>query len=330
MTIVETDRVVTGGVDTHLDVHVAAALDPIGGLLGVSAFETTRAGYEALLAWLMSFGEVDRVGVEGTGSYGAGLAQFLLGHDVEVIEVDRPNRQARSRTGKSDPVDAIEAARAALSGRATGLAKTKDGPVEAIRALLVARRSARDHRIATLVQMRHLVFTAPQDLRDRFFGLSKTQLVKQAAALRPATTVIRSPTPPRWHSRVWPNGFSSSRPKSNRSAAYSGPSSPPPLPASSTSTGWESTWPPSCWSPPVTTHNGSRTRLPLLGSVESHPWRPLRAKWCDTVSTGAATAKPTMPSTGSSSAGSHLTQKPNATCTDEPKKANPSPRSCAA
>jgi transposase len=185
MTIVETDRVVTGGVDTHLDVHVAAALDPIGGLLGVSAFETTRAGYEALLAWLMSFGEVDRVGVEGTGSYGAGLAQFLLGHDVEVIEVDRPNRQARSRTGKSDPVDAIEAARAALSGRATGLAKTKDGPVEAIRALLVARRSARDHRIATLVQMRHLVFTAPQDLRDRFFGLSKTQLVKQAAALRP-------------------------------------------------------------------------------------------------------------------------------------------------
>lgn len=185
MTIVETDRVVTGGVDTHLDVHVAAALDPIGGLLGVSAFDTTGAGYEALLAWLMSFGVVDRVGVEGTGSYGAGLAQFLLGHDVEVIEVDRPNRQARSRTGKSDPVDAVEAARAALSGRATGLAKTKDGPAEAIRALLVARRSARDHRIATLVQMRHLVFTAPQELRDRFFGLSKTQLVKQAAGLRP-------------------------------------------------------------------------------------------------------------------------------------------------
>jgi len=135
--MVETSRAVTGGVDTHLDVHVAAALDPIEGLLGVAAFDTTGAGYEALLAWLTNFGVVHRVGVEGTGSYGTGLAQFLMGHDIEVIEVDRPNRQERSRTGKPDPVDAVEAARAALSGRATGLAKTKDGPVEAIRALLV-------------------------------------------------------------------------------------------------------------------------------------------------------------------------------------------------
>jgi len=135
--MVETSRAVTGGVDTHLDVHVAAALDPIEGLLGVAAFDTTGAGYEALLAWLTNFGVVHRVGVEGTGSYGTGLAQLLMGHDIEVIEVDRPNRQERSRTGKPDPVDAVEAARAALSGRATGLAKTKDGPVEAIRALLV-------------------------------------------------------------------------------------------------------------------------------------------------------------------------------------------------
>ena len=176
---------VTGGVDTHLDVHVAAALDSIGGLLGVERFDTTRAGFEALLAWLCGFGPVNRVGVEGTGSYGAGLARFLMDHDIEVIEVDRPNRQERSRRGKSDPVDAVEAARAALSGRASGLAKTKDGPVEAIRALLVARRSARNHRISALVQMRHLVFTAPDELRERFFGLTKVQLVKQAAALRP-------------------------------------------------------------------------------------------------------------------------------------------------
>ena len=102
MIMVETNRAVTGGVDTHLDVHVAAALDPIGGLLGVAAFETTGAGYEALLAWLTSFGVVHRVGVGGTGSDGTGLAQFLMGHDVEVIEVDRPNRQERSRTGKSE------------------------------------------------------------------------------------------------------------------------------------------------------------------------------------------------------------------------------------
>ncbi len=188
MTMIKTDRAVTGGVDTHLDVHVAAALDPIGGVLGVEAFDTTRAGFEALLAWLCGFGVVSKVGVEGTGSYGAGLARFLMEHDVEVIEVDRPNRQTRARHGKSDPVDAIEAARAALSGRATGVAKTKDGPVEAIRALLVARRSARNHRISALVQMRHLVFTAPQELRERFFGLTKTQLVRQAGALRPRDT----------------------------------------------------------------------------------------------------------------------------------------------
>ncbi len=186
MTIVDSRVLeVTGGVDTHLEVHVAAALDPIAGLLGVAEFDTTQAGFEALLAWLTGFGPISKVGVEGTGSYGAGLARFLLDHDIEVIEVDRPNRQERSRKGKSDQVDAVEAARAALSGRATGLAKTKDGPVEAIRALLVVRRSARNHRISSLVQMRHLVFCAPQDLRERFFGLTKIQLVKQAAALRP-------------------------------------------------------------------------------------------------------------------------------------------------
>ena len=185
MTIVEPRRAVIGGVDTHLDAHVAAALDPVGGLLGVEEFATTTAGYEGLLVWLSAFGPVLRVGVEGTGSYGAGLARFLLDHGVEVVEVDRPNRQERARKGKSDPVDAIEAARAAQSGRASGRAKTRDGAVEAMRALLVVKRSARNQRTASLVQMRHLVFTAPDDIRARFFGLTGVQLVAQAAALRP-------------------------------------------------------------------------------------------------------------------------------------------------
>ncbi len=114
MTIVEAPRGITGGVDTHLDVHVAAALDPLGGLLGTESFATDSAGYEALLAWLESFGEVTKVGVEGTGSYGAGLARFLRRAGIDVIEVDRPNRQERRSSGKSDPLDAIEAARAAL------------------------------------------------------------------------------------------------------------------------------------------------------------------------------------------------------------------------
>jgi transposase len=143
---------VTGGVDTHLDLNVAAAVDSIGGLLGVAEFATTRTGHGELLAWLASFGAVARVGVEGTSSYGSGLARALRRGGIEVVEVDRPNRQSRRRTGKSDPVDAVEAARAALSGRAQGAGKSKDGNVEAIRALVVARRSARDTKIKTMNQ----------------------------------------------------------------------------------------------------------------------------------------------------------------------------------
>jgi transposase len=184
MTIVEATRSITGGVDTHLDVHVAAALDPIGGLLGVESFATTPAGYSKLLEWMGAFGPVTRVGVEGTGAYGAGLARFLRRHGVEVVEVDRQNRQARRAQGKSDPADAVEAARAAQSGRASGAAKTRDGAVEAIRALVVAKRSARDVRIKSINQIRHLSFTAPDELRARLKPLTARMLPVEAAAMR--------------------------------------------------------------------------------------------------------------------------------------------------
>jgi transposase len=185
MTTVDAACPVTGGVDTHLDVNVAAALDPLGGLLGVAEFPTTGAGHRQLARFLSSFGTLTRVGVEGTGSYGAGLSRFLRSSGVEVVEVDRPNRQARRRTGKSDPVDAIEAARAALSGRAQGAGKTRDGNVEAIRALVVAKRSSRSTKIKTLNQIRHLGFTAPEELRQRLKGISRQHLAAEAAALRP-------------------------------------------------------------------------------------------------------------------------------------------------
>src|ERR1019366_3885671 len=155
MTIVEAAHGVTGGVDTHLDVHVAAALDPLGALLGSEPFETTPVGYRSMLAWFEGFGEITKIGVEGTGSYGAGLARFLRRRGIEVIEVDRQNRQARRKTGKSDPLDAIEAARAALGGRASGHPKSRDGAVEAIRVLVIAKRSARQARVKALTQMRH-------------------------------------------------------------------------------------------------------------------------------------------------------------------------------
>jgi transposase len=178
---------VTGGVDTHLDLNVAAALDGIGGLLGVAEFPATLEGHRQMLGWLSGFGPVARVGVEGTGSYGAGLARFLRRAGVVIVEVDRPSRQARRRAGKSDPLDAVEAARAALSGRACGAAKSRDGNVEAIRALVVAGRSARSTKIQALNQIRHLSFTAPDELRQRLAAVSRQQLAAKAAALRPGS-----------------------------------------------------------------------------------------------------------------------------------------------
>jgi len=191
MTIVEAPPRITGGVDTHADVHVAAALDPLGRLIGTESFSVDADGYKALLSWLESFGDIATVGVEGTGSYGTGLARFLRRHDVLVVEVNRPNRQARRNKGKTDSLDAVEAARAALSGRATGAAKSKDGPVEAIRVLIVAKRSARQARVKALIQMRHLGVSAPEEIHQRIKGLSVASLVQESARMRPG----RSPDP---------------------------------------------------------------------------------------------------------------------------------------
>ena len=176
---------VTGGVDTHADTHVAAAIDHNGGLLGIESFPVDPAGYESLLGWLVGFGPLEQVGVEGTGSWGVGLTRFLHSQDVMVVEVDRPNRQKRRKVGKSDPTDALAAARAALSGEASVTPKTRNGPVEQIRVLMVARRSARQQRIQTLNQLRHLVFTAPEEIRVRFKDRYKTGLVTEAANMRP-------------------------------------------------------------------------------------------------------------------------------------------------
>ena len=178
-------RSVVGGVDTHADVHVAAAVDHNGGLLGIESFPADSAGYEALLGWLVAFGPVQQVGVEGTGSWGVGLSRFLADADIEVVEVDRPNRQKRRKVGKSDPTDAVAAARAALSGEASVTPKSRNGPVEQMRVLLVARRSARTQRIQTLNQLRHLVFTAPEPIRVRFKDRYQTGLVAEAANMRP-------------------------------------------------------------------------------------------------------------------------------------------------
>ncbi len=181
VTIVEETRPITGGVDTHADVHVAAALDPIGGLLGVEEFPATAAGYSHLLSWLGGFGTVALVGIEGTGSYGAGLARHVTAAGIRVVEVDRSDRQDRRRQGKSDPLDAVSAARAAQSGRARGASKGRDGAVEAIRALMVAKRSAptrtrravrQGHRAHRLERPRALHGQPPRTIR----GVAPTQV----------------------------------------------------------------------------------------------------------------------------------------------------------
>lgn len=184
---------VAGGVDTHQDTHTAAVIDQVGRVLGTECFPAGPAGYTALLAWMRSFGRLVRVGVEGTGVYGAGLARQLRDEHVEMVEVDRPDRKARRYQGKSDPIDAIAAARAALAGDRTGTPKQRDGRIEALRNLRVARRSAVDQRAEAQRQIKALVVTAPDDLRERLRGLPAKELIKVCAGLRPERADAASP-----------------------------------------------------------------------------------------------------------------------------------------
>ena len=180
---------VTVGVDTHGEVHVACALDHLGRRLGTWQAATTPAGYRALLSWARSLGEVTAWGVEGTGCYGAALARFLDGQGQLVLEVNRPDRSARRRQGKSDPVDAEAAARAVLAGQATAIPKTGDHAVEMVRCLRVARATAIKARTQAANALRALLVTAPAELREQLRGLSAAQLAITAAQLRPGPIV---------------------------------------------------------------------------------------------------------------------------------------------
>lgn len=185
---------VTGGVDTHGATHHAAALDELGRELGDREFPTTVAGYRQLLRWLRSFGDLVAVGVEGTGAYGAGLARFLTAHGIRVIEVDRPDRQARRAAGKTDPLDAYAAARAVQSGRATGIPKARSGAAEAIRMLRVVRSSAVKARTVAINEFHALVITAPQHLRETLQQATTRQQLATARHWRPDPTRLSDPT----------------------------------------------------------------------------------------------------------------------------------------
>jgi transposase len=176
------------GVDTHLDFHVAVVLDHLGRRLGESSVPTTTKGYEKLLCWAEGFGPVRCAGIEGTSSYGAGLARHLKAKGIEVLEVERPKRRqrgSRRNVKKSDPSDAELAARAVLADEASGVPKSGDGRVEMIRALRAARRSAMKARTQAANQLQGLRVTAPEQLRHRLRGLSTKELVSVAARFRP-------------------------------------------------------------------------------------------------------------------------------------------------
>jgi len=183
-TIVTPRRRVVIGIDTHLDTIHLAAITDTGQLLGDAEFATSPAGYWAAICWARSFGEVLSVGVEGTGSYGAGITQALQANDIHVAEVNRPDRAARRKQGKSDPLDAYSAARAVLAGH--GLAVPKDPHTGAIKALLVARRGAIKARTAAINQIKDLLVSAPAELRERYRRYPTTlRLIDALARCRP-------------------------------------------------------------------------------------------------------------------------------------------------
>ncbi len=173
------------GVDTHADTHAAVAIDHHGRRLDAIEIPTTLAGYRQLLTWAGQLGEVSCVGVEGTGSYGVGLSRFLTAAEVTVVEVGRVNRQHRRRYGKSDPADAEAAARAVLSGQATGVPKSRDGIVESIRALHVVKRSAIKARTQAANQIASFSVTAPDATRTELRGLTPLKRARCAAKWRP-------------------------------------------------------------------------------------------------------------------------------------------------
>ena len=179
------DQVVIGGIDTHKDIHVAALSDSAGLVLGSAAFPTTQAGYRQLQAWLGRFGTVARVGVEGTGSYGAGICRQLSAAGIEVVEVNRPDRSQRRRRGKSDALDAAAAAEAARTGNRTAIPKSRDGQVEALRVLRLTRASAVKARTKAWQQIDQLLVTGPSRLRDQLRQLTRMKLIRRCAAWRP-------------------------------------------------------------------------------------------------------------------------------------------------
>jgi len=191
-------RKIVVGVDTHKYAHVAVALDALGVRVGERHVPANREGYARLEAWAASLGRVTAFGVEGTGSYGAGVASFLRRNGHRIIEVNRGDRRSRRNNGKTDTLDAEAAARAVLSGEAAAVPKSADGTVEMIRQLKIARDTARKGRTSAIVTLKALIVTCPDELRETFDGFTDKILIDRCASLRPGA--VSSPTAAAKHS----------------------------------------------------------------------------------------------------------------------------------
>ena len=178
-------------MDTHKDLHVAAVVDERDRVLGTRCFATTRQGYRQMLAWMRSFGEVQRIGIELTGSYGAGLLRFVQQAGIEVLEVTTPDQHDRRRRGKNDDLDAQNAAHAAFAGKRTVTPRSRDGMVESLRVLTACRKTAVAARRIALQMIQNTIVCAPDGLRDVLRTMTRMQLVRTLAAWRPDLTAYR-------------------------------------------------------------------------------------------------------------------------------------------
>ena len=187
------NRTVVGGVDTHKDLHVAAVVDEVDRVLGSQSFATTRHGYKQMLAWMRAFGQLKRLGVECTGTYGAGLLRYMQNAGIEVLEVTTPDKSDRRKRGKDDDLDAQNAAHAAFSGRRTVTPKSRDGMTESLRVLKVCRKTAVAARRVALQLIHNTIVCAPDELREVLRNMTRMQLIRTLAAWRPDLSDYRKP-----------------------------------------------------------------------------------------------------------------------------------------
>ena len=187
----ETTRCVVGGVDTHKDLHVAAVVDERDCVLETCSFATTRQGYRLMLAWMRSFGTLRCVGIESTGSYGAGLLRYMQAAGIEILEVTTPDRHDRRKRGKNDDLDAQNAAHAAFAGQRTVTPRSRDGMVEFFEFSRACRKTAVNARRIALQMIQNTIIAAPDGLRDQLRQMTRMQLVRTLAAWRPDMTAYR-------------------------------------------------------------------------------------------------------------------------------------------